>query len=269
MREPGGFKKLAGLGLVLRHRPPAPMTRIYRRVADFHLGMFWTLFLSEETEGNRTLGLRGTGLATRPPQYCSCPHLLFCPIFNAEAASKDSRLHPGYLSSETRRHGRAACVTRSPWPLPPSWSHCCPPPAGLCRVPCCCRSPTFLACVGSEQGRQRLLSRGERGKAVWREGVSSGGRRCCRDGACTCWAQTGEDPGLHGVAPVPPQVFLHEATVRLMAGASPTRTHQLLEHSLRRRTAQSAKHGESPAPPPNGSVRALPEQDLAVSSEVR
>lgn len=32
------------------------------------------------------------------------------------------------------------------------------------------------------------------------------------------------------------QVFLHETTVRLMAGASPTRTHQLLEHSLRRRT---------------------------------
>uniref|UniRef100_A0A8C4Z6B0 Sterol regulatory element-binding protein 2 n=1 Tax=Gadus morhua TaxID=8049 RepID=A0A8C4Z6B0_GADMO len=32
------------------------------------------------------------------------------------------------------------------------------------------------------------------------------------------------------------KVFLHETTVRLMAGASPTRTHQLLEHSLRRRT---------------------------------
>lgn len=31
------------------------------------------------------------------------------------------------------------------------------------------------------------------------------------------------------------KVFLHETTVRLMAGASPTRTHQLLEHSLRRR----------------------------------
>lgn len=55
------------------------------------------------------------------------------------------------------------------------------------------------------------------------------------------------------VSPAPPQVFLHEATVRLMAGASPTRTHQLLEHSLRRRTAQNAKHGESagtPAPRP-------------------
>ncbi|PNJ37432.1 SREBF2 isoform 6, partial [Pongo abelii] len=38
------------------------------------------------------------------------------------------------------------------------------------------------------------------------------------------------------------RVFLHEATVRLMAGASPTRTHQLLEHSLRRRTTQSTKH---------------------------
>uniref|UniRef100_A0A8C6VPM9 Sterol regulatory element binding transcription factor 2 n=1 Tax=Naja naja TaxID=35670 RepID=A0A8C6VPM9_NAJNA len=40
------------------------------------------------------------------------------------------------------------------------------------------------------------------------------------------------------------KVFLHEATVRLMAGASPTRTHQLLEHSLRRRTPQSTKQGE-------------------------
>lgn len=39
-------------------------------------------------------------------------------------------------------------------------------------------------------------------------------------------------------------MFLHEATVRLMAGASPTRTHQLLEHSLRRRTSQNSKHGE-------------------------
>uniref|UniRef100_A0A667WRG6 Sterol regulatory element-binding protein 2 n=1 Tax=Myripristis murdjan TaxID=586833 RepID=A0A667WRG6_9TELE len=35
------------------------------------------------------------------------------------------------------------------------------------------------------------------------------------------------------------KVFLHETTVRLMAGASPTRTHQLLEHSLRRRTHSS------------------------------
>ncbi|XP_035470172.1 sterol regulatory element-binding protein 2 isoform X2 [Scophthalmus maximus] len=35
------------------------------------------------------------------------------------------------------------------------------------------------------------------------------------------------------------KVFLHETTVRLMAGASPTRTHQLLEHNLRRRTPNS------------------------------
>uniref|UniRef100_A0A8C0JLE8 Sterol regulatory element-binding protein 2 n=1 Tax=Canis lupus dingo TaxID=286419 RepID=A0A8C0JLE8_CANLU len=48
----------------------------------------------------------------------------------------------------------------------------------------------------------------------------------------------------HGFRPAYRKVFLHEATVRLMAGASPTRTHQLLEHSLRRRTAQSTKHGE-------------------------
>ena len=57
------------------------------------------------------------------------------------------------------------------------------------------------------------------------------------------------------------QVFLHEATVRLMAGASPTRTHQLLEHSLRRRTAQNAKHGEPPALAPGwaqGEGRAVP-----------
>ncbi|KAM9843545.1 sterol regulatory element-binding protein 2 isoform 2-T2 [Aulostomus maculatus] len=35
------------------------------------------------------------------------------------------------------------------------------------------------------------------------------------------------------------KVFLHETTVRLMAGASPTRTHQLLEHNLRRRAHSS------------------------------
>ncbi|XP_029364208.1 sterol regulatory element-binding protein 2 isoform X2 [Echeneis naucrates] len=40
------------------------------------------------------------------------------------------------------------------------------------------------------------------------------------------------------------KVFLHETTVRLMAGASPTRTHQLLEHNLRRRTHGSFTAGE-------------------------
>uniref|UniRef100_A0AC11CV78 Sterol regulatory element binding transcription factor 2 n=1 Tax=Ovis aries TaxID=9940 RepID=A0AC11CV78_SHEEP len=53
----------------------------------------------------------------------------------------------------------------------------------------------------------------------------------------------------HSFRPAYRKVFLHEATVRLMAGASPTRTHQLLEHSLRRRTAQNAKHGEADAWP--------------------
>uniref|UniRef100_A0A7N8YAE0 Sterol regulatory element-binding protein 2 n=1 Tax=Mastacembelus armatus TaxID=205130 RepID=A0A7N8YAE0_9TELE len=40
------------------------------------------------------------------------------------------------------------------------------------------------------------------------------------------------------------KVFLHETTVRLMAGASPTRTHQLLDHNLRRRTHSSYTAGE-------------------------
>lgn len=40
------------------------------------------------------------------------------------------------------------------------------------------------------------------------------------------------------------EVFLHETTVRLMAGASPTRTHQLLEHNLRRRTHSSYTAGK-------------------------
>ncbi|XP_027728510.1 sterol regulatory element-binding protein 2 isoform X1 [Vombatus ursinus] len=53
----------------------------------------------------------------------------------------------------------------------------------------------------------------------------------------------------HSFRPAYRKVFLHEATVRLMAGASPTRTHQLLEHSLRRRTAQTTKHGEVDALP--------------------
>lgn len=49
-----------------------------------------------------------------------------------------------------------------------------------------------------------------------------------------------------------PQVFLHEATARLMARASPTRTHQLLDRSLRRRGAQSSKEGEGGACGPGG-----------------
>lgn len=40
--------------------------------------------------------------------------------------------------------------------------------------------------------------------------------------------------------------------MRLMAGASPTRTHQLLEHSLRRRTPQSSKQGGPWDPLPVG-----------------
>lgn len=71
-----------------------------------------------------------------------------------------------------------------------------------------------------------------------------GQMRCCREG-CPQGHRQVRKPGL---CPWARQVFLHEATVRLMAGASPTRTHQLLEHSLRRRTAQNAKHGEPPAP---------------------
>ncbi|XP_064135464.1 sterol regulatory element-binding protein 1 isoform X7 [Loxodonta africana] len=39
------------------------------------------------------------------------------------------------------------------------------------------------------------------------------------------------------------RVFLHEATARLMAGASPTRTHQLLDRSLRRRVGLGGKGG--------------------------
>ncbi|XP_052050377.1 sterol regulatory element-binding protein 1 isoform X1 [Apodemus sylvaticus] len=39
------------------------------------------------------------------------------------------------------------------------------------------------------------------------------------------------------------RVFLHEATARLMAGASPARTHQLLDRSLRRRAGSSGKGG--------------------------
>ncbi|XP_073442742.1 sterol regulatory element-binding protein 2 isoform X1 [Dendrobates tinctorius] len=37
------------------------------------------------------------------------------------------------------------------------------------------------------------------------------------------------------------KLFLHEATVRLMAGASPTRTHQLLQHSLQKRPPNTSK----------------------------
>ncbi|XP_036384871.1 sterol regulatory element-binding protein 1-like isoform X1 [Megalops cyprinoides] len=44
--------------------------------------------------------------------------------------------------------------------------------------------------------------------------------------------------------PATRRLFLHEATARLMAGASPTRTHQLLDRSLRRRTTSIGKTDE-------------------------
>uniref|UniRef100_A0A8D2LWE8 Sterol regulatory element-binding protein 1 n=1 Tax=Varanus komodoensis TaxID=61221 RepID=A0A8D2LWE8_VARKO len=48
-----------------------------------------------------------------------------------------------------------------------------------------------------------------------------------------------DQPAMH-------RVFLHEATARLMARASPTRTHQLLDRSLRRRGASGSKGGSAP-----------------------
>ncbi|XP_064172533.1 sterol regulatory element-binding protein 1 [Anguilla rostrata] len=45
------------------------------------------------------------------------------------------------------------------------------------------------------------------------------------------------------------RLFLHEATARLMAGASPTRTHQLLDRTLRRRATPGAKTEESETRP--------------------
>lgn len=76
------------------------MTHIYRRLADFHLGMFWTLFPPpEETEGNRTLDLPGTSPGVPLQLSCAC---LTCPIFKLEAASRDLRLHLGYLSPKPR-----------------------------------------------------------------------------------------------------------------------------------------------------------------------
>uniref|UniRef100_A0A8C5G292 Sterol regulatory element-binding protein 1 n=1 Tax=Gouania willdenowi TaxID=441366 RepID=A0A8C5G292_GOUWI len=47
--------------------------------------------------------------------------------------------------------------------------------------------------------------------------------------------------------PATRRLFLHEATARLMAGASPTRTHQLLDRSLRRRATPGAKTEECEA----------------------
>lgn len=112
------------------------------------------------------------------------------------------------------------------------------PPGGLCCVPLSC-----LACVGGQSEDERGCFQG-----VSRAGCCGEEKGCLRvademlQGERPTGAQTGEDPRL--VSPCTSQVFLHEATVRLMAGASPTRTHQLLEHSLRRRTAQNAKQGE-------------------------
>ncbi|XP_066497820.1 sterol regulatory element-binding protein 1 isoform X2 [Hoplias malabaricus] len=48
----------------------------------------------------------------------------------------------------------------------------------------------------------------------------------------------------HSFRPAMRRLFLHEATARLMAGASPTRTHQLLDRSLRRRATPGGKSEE-------------------------
>ncbi|CAL8272364.1 unnamed protein product [Lota lota] len=53
----------------------------------------------------------------------------------------------------------------------------------------------------------------------------------------------------HSFRPAMRRLFLHEATARLMAGASPTRTHQLLDRSLRRRTTSGTKTEECEAQP--------------------
>ncbi|MED6244538.1 hypothetical protein ATANTOWER_015058 [Ataeniobius toweri] len=53
----------------------------------------------------------------------------------------------------------------------------------------------------------------------------------------------------HSFRPAMRRLFLHEATARLMAGASPTRTHQLLDRSLRRRATPGAKTEECEARP--------------------
>ncbi|NXI21541.1 SRBP1 protein, partial [Sterrhoptilus dennistouni] len=55
------------------------------------------------------------------------------------------------------------------------------------------------------------------------------------------------------------RVFLHEATARLMARASPTRTHQLLDRSLRRRGVQASKTAGEPEshPTPREHAEAL------------
>ncbi|KAJ3600956.1 hypothetical protein NHX12_031929 [Muraenolepis orangiensis] len=53
----------------------------------------------------------------------------------------------------------------------------------------------------------------------------------------------------HSFRPAMRRLFLHEATARLMAGASPTRTHQLLDRSLRRRATPGAKTEECETQP--------------------
>ncbi|XP_062840910.1 sterol regulatory element-binding protein 1 isoform X1 [Trichomycterus rosablanca] len=53
----------------------------------------------------------------------------------------------------------------------------------------------------------------------------------------------------HSFRPAMRRLFLHEATARLMAGASPTRTHQLLDRSLRRRATPGSKNEECETQP--------------------
>lgn len=88
--------------------------------------------------------------------------------------------------------------------------------AGRCRCP----APVFGGSTDSHGGFVNIL----------RQGFSS----------CSCppFICSSSSPLTS-----PFQLFLHEATARLMAGASPTRTHQLLDRSLRRRATPGAKTG--------------------------
>ncbi|XP_037664521.1 LOW QUALITY PROTEIN: sterol regulatory element-binding protein 1 [Choloepus didactylus] len=61
------------------------------------------------------------------------------------------------------------------------------------------------------------------------------------------------------------RVFLHEATARLMAGASPARTHQLLDRSLRRRAGPGGRAGAAAEVEPRPTRRERAEALLLAS----
>uniref|UniRef100_A0A8C9W9C9 Sterol regulatory element-binding protein 2 n=1 Tax=Scleropages formosus TaxID=113540 RepID=A0A8C9W9C9_SCLFO len=92
----------------------------------------------------------------------------------------------------------------------------------------------FLACDSLLTLRTMMW---QRGNGPWGEmGHASGSQLAGFQGDLSSLRRLGQS-----YKTAQDKLFLHKTTVRIMAGASPTRTHQMLEHALRRQTQNHSK----------------------------